>query len=108
LKIQRLTLETFRNHERTTIDCSPGVNLLLGDNGEGKTNVLEGISYLCLSKSFFAASDSVVTNVNSNGFGATGSFVSDNNVFYDVRVVFDKPQNQKTIVVNKTKIDKAS
>ena len=108
MKLQRLVLETFRNHEQTIIDCSSGVNIFLGDNGEGKTNILEGISYLCLSKSFYAANDTVVMNINRNGFTATGSFLSDGKIFYEVRVTFDKLQNQKKITVNKAKIDKAS
>ena len=68
MKLQHLVIETFRNHEKTIVDCSPGVNLFLGNNGEGKTNILEGISYLCLSKSFYAANDTVVMNVNNNAF----------------------------------------
>jgi DNA replication and repair protein RecF len=108
LKLQRLVLETFRNHKQTIVDCSSRVNIFLGDNGEGKTNILEGISYLCLSKSFFAANDTVVMNINNNGFVVTGSFLSDSNIFYEVIVTFDKQQNQKSITVNKKKIDKAS
>ena len=108
MKLQRLVLETFRNHEHTVIDCSAGVNLFLGDNGEGKTNILEGISYLCLSKSFYAANDTVVMNFNKGGFVVTGGFHSDSNIFYETRVMFDKAQNQKTITVNKAKVDKAS
>ena len=108
MKLQRLALETFRNHEHTMVDCSPGVNLFLGDNGEGKTNILEGISYLCLSKSFYAANDTVVMNITKNGFVVTGGFLSDGKIFYEARVTFDKLQNQKTITVNKAKVDKAS
>ena len=108
MKLQRLVLESFRNHEQTVVDCSSGVNLFLGDNGEGKTNILEGISYLCLSKSFYAVNDTIVMNVKRNGFTTTGTFLSDSNIFYEVRVIFDKGQNQKLITVNKTKVDKAS
>ena len=108
MKLQRLALETFRNHEQSIVDCSPGVNLFLGDNGEGKTNILEGISYLCLSKSFYAANDTVVMNIHKNGFTVTGEFLSDGNIGYEARITFDKQQNQKSITVNKTKIDKAS
>ena len=70
--------------------------------------MLEGISYLCLSKSFYAANDTVVMNVEKNGFAVTGSFLSDGNIFYETKVTFDKQQNQKIITVNKAKIDKAS
>jgi DNA replication and repair protein RecF len=108
LKLQRLVFETFRNHQQTAIDCSLGVNLFLGDNGAGKTNILEGISYCCLSKSFFAANDTIVMNVDGNGFAVTGTFLSDGNIAYEVKVTFDKQQNQKNITVNKAKVDKAS
>jgi len=108
LKLQRLVLESFRNHKQTIVDCSLGVNLFLGDNGEGKTNILEGISYLCLSKSFFSVNDTIVMNIERNGFTASGTFLSDGNIFFEVRVMFDKQKNQKLITVNKTKIDKAS
>ena len=84
------------------------MNLFLGDNGEGKTNILEGISYLCLSKSFYAVNDTIVMNVNRKGFTTAGTFLSDSNISYEVRVIFDKSQNQKNITINKTKIDKAS
>ena len=108
MKLQRLVLESFRNHKQTIVDCSLGVNLFLGDNGEGKTNILEGISYLCLSKSFFSVNDTIVMNIERNGFTASGMFLSDGNIFFEVRVMFDKQKNQKLITVNKTKIDKAS
>ena len=108
MKLQRVVLESFRNHERTIVDCSSGVNLFLGDNGEGKTNILEGISYLCLSKSFYAVNDNVVMNIEKTGFTAMGTFLSDSKIGYEVRVMFDKLQNQKLITVNKAKLDKAS
>ncbi len=108
MKLQLIVLESFRNHEHTIVDCSLGLNLFLGGNGEGKTNILEGISYLCLSKSFYAASDTVVMNFNGKGFTTTGKFFSDRNIFFEVKVEFEKLQNQKTITVNKEKLDKAS
>jgi DNA replication and repair protein RecF len=108
LILQRLVLETFRNHEKTRIECSSGVNVFLGENGEGKTNILEGISYLCLARSFCATNDTVVMNVNGKSFTVTGNFLSDGKIVYEVRVSFDKLQNQKVITVNKEKIDRAS
>jgi DNA replication and repair protein RecF len=92
----------------TTIECSPGVNLFLGDNGEGKTNLLEGISYLCLSKSFYAVSDTAVLKIEQPGFTVSGSILSEIGVEYGIKVEFDKQQNQKSLSVNRVKIDKAS
>ena len=71
------------------VQCSPGVNLLLGDNGEGKTNILEGISYLCIAKSFFAANDAIVMKIGERGFKASGTLMSDGGTEYDLRVDYD-------------------
>jgi DNA replication and repair protein RecF len=44
--VKHLTLSHFRNHISTEIELEPGVNLLVGPNGQGKTNVVEAIEYL--------------------------------------------------------------
>ena len=62
------------------------MNFILGDNGEGKTNILEGISYICLSRSFFAANDEIVVKVGESGFNATGSVLSDGDIEYEIRL----------------------
>ena len=46
MAIDRLTLTQFRNHAATRLDGTGKVNLLFGENGAGKTNVLEAISLL--------------------------------------------------------------
>lgn len=46
MHITRLRLTTFRNHAATDLRFSPGVNVLLGENGQGKTNVVEAINLL--------------------------------------------------------------
>lgn len=50
--LAHLRLFNFRNYDRCDIDFSPGINFLLGENGQGKTNVLEAVYYLALLRSF--------------------------------------------------------
>ena len=52
MPIQSLQITQFRNVLSATIECSPRFNLFYGDNGAGKTSMLEAIYYLSLSKSF--------------------------------------------------------
>ena len=45
-------LRNFRNYEELNLSFDPGVNLIVGDNAQGKTNLLEAIAYLGSGKSF--------------------------------------------------------
>ena len=47
-----LSLSGFRNYEELEFTAEPGVNLIVGDNAQGKTNLLEAIVYLGSGKSF--------------------------------------------------------
>ena len=44
--LTRLTLTDFRNHAAALIACGPGLVILTGENGAGKTNILEAVSLL--------------------------------------------------------------
>lgn len=50
--LSRLRLYQFRNYARAEAQFEPGVNLIVGENGQGKTNLLEAIFYLSLLRSF--------------------------------------------------------
>ena len=54
MNLQELSLRSFRNYEQIHLEFEPGVNLIVGDNAQGKTNLLEAISYLGSGKSFRA------------------------------------------------------
>ena len=52
MQLNELYLRGFRNYEEATARFVPGVNLLVGDNANGKTNLLEAIVYLSAGSSF--------------------------------------------------------
>ncbi len=54
MNLRSIALRSFRNYEALFLDFDPGVNLIVGDNAQGKTNLLEAISYLGSGKSFRA------------------------------------------------------
>ena len=54
MKLNNIRLENFRNYGNVTAEFDGGVNLLVGDNAQGKTNMLEAIAFLGSGKSFRA------------------------------------------------------
>ena len=50
MKIKRLKLTNFRNYLNLEIELNPNINIFIGNNGEGKTNILESIYVLSLTK----------------------------------------------------------
>ena len=54
MKLNELQLRSFRNYRDLSLDFDPGVNLIIGDNAQGKTNLLEAIAFLGSGRSFRA------------------------------------------------------
>ncbi|MCE5039046.1 DNA replication/repair protein RecF [Staphylococcus auricularis] len=57
MKLTSLQLEDYRNFESIHLDCHPEVNILIGENAQGKTNLLESIYTLALAKSHRTSND---------------------------------------------------
>ena len=54
MNLNKLQLRNFRNYEELDLEFDPGVNLIVGNNAQGKTNLLEAIGYIGSGKSFRA------------------------------------------------------
>ena len=52
MRLDHITLRGWRNYEDLSLHFDPGVNLIVGDNAQGKTNLLEAVVYLGSGKSF--------------------------------------------------------
>lgn len=55
--IERLQLTNYRNYEKLTLDFSPEINVFIGENAQGKTNVMESIYVLAMAKSHRTSND---------------------------------------------------
>lgn len=106
--LEELSLRDFRNHGRTTVRFVEGRNLLVGQNGEGKTNVLEGIAYLCLGRSFYAANDTLLTKIGSPGFRASGLLKADGGVIYRVEMSHDESSGIRELRIGGADLKKRS
>ncbi len=72
--LKQLTLFNFKNYEEEDLSFLPGVNALTGDNGAGKTNLLDAIHYLSLCKSYFNPIDSQQIKKGFDWFMVQGAF----------------------------------
>lgn len=71
MAIDRITLTRFRNHDASRLDGSGKLNLLVGENGAGKTNVLEAISLLAPGRGLRRAPLVDMAEGGSGGFAVT-------------------------------------
>lgn len=62
--IKNIKLKNFRNYENLDFVLNNRLNIIIGNNAQGKTNILESIYFLSLTKSFFAVNDKVVIKKN--------------------------------------------
>lgn len=72
--LKSLELLQFKNHEKTKLEFSPQINCIVGLNGSGKTNILDAIHYLSLTKSAVQSSDSLNVQHDKDFFAIKGQF----------------------------------
>jgi len=98
--LTELHLRNFRNHADTELKPGQGVSALLGKNGQGKTNILEAIAYLGLTKSFTASGDAHVLKIGGEAFEIDAVVVADSGVSHRMHVEYRRDTGQKDILVD--------
>ena len=76
MQLNNIALRDFRNYERLDLSFDPGVNLIVGNNAQGKTNLLEAISYLGSGKSFRAIKSGEMVRFGADFADCEGSVYS--------------------------------
>lgn len=100
MHVQSVHLKNFRNHQDTRLEFGHGINALVGNNGQGKTNVLEAISYLSLTKSFFSASDETTLQLGKDRFEIEGTILTSQGGEHRVRCLYTHPSREKLFTIN--------
>ncbi len=104
--IKSLELNNYRNYENVQIDFDKGVNILYGDNAQGKTNVLESI-YLCsTTKSHRGSKDKEIVRFG-NQEGHIRCLFDKNEVDYQIDIHL-RTDKSKGIAINGMKLKKAA
>jgi len=105
--VKRLKLKQFRNHADTDIIPAPHVNLITGPNGSGKTNLIDALHYLCMSRSFVSTSDQYVVMHDETFFMIEGDFKGNIRSDFSVGCSYSKGEGKK-IFVNGSPLDRLS
>ncbi len=75
MHLQNISLINFKNYSQVELEFSARINCFVGNNGVGKTNILDAIHYLSLSKSFFNSIDSQNIKYDEDFFVIQGAFL---------------------------------
>lgn len=103
--LKSLKLNYFRNYNRGVFEFNDNLNIILGNNGTGKTTLLEAIHCLSLTKSFRTHKNSDVIKYNCNYFQIFGIFT--NSKKEEINVNFNYSNNDgKALFINRIKIEK--
>ena len=76
--LEKIVISDFRNIQLQELEFSPNVNCISGNNGEGKTNLLDAIYYLSMTKSAFASSDRFNFRHGTEEFSIAGTYHMEN------------------------------
>lgn len=88
--LKRLSLINFKNIRQADIDLSERFNCFVGDNGAGKTNVLDAVYYLSMSKSAFTMTDGQSVSHGEDFFVAEGAYVAESERQESVNCTFSR------------------
>ncbi|MEY4367078.1 MAG: hypothetical protein RLZ28_493 [Actinomycetota bacterium] len=102
--LKHLSLNTFRNYDTQEVAFEPGINLLVGANGQGKTNLVEAIRYLSTLKSHRVAGYlPLIKNTSSTALVRATAVVDGREALLEVELNRDGPNRGR---VNRSELQK--
>jgi DNA replication and repair protein RecF len=104
--LKQITLNNFKNHLEIKSLFSEHCNCILGENGSGKTSLIDSIYFLSLTKSSLSNQEALCINHNQEYFMICGEFVKNEK---DEEVICSLQRGQrKTILIDKKAIERIS
>lgn len=87
--LKEITLRSFRNYEELTLQFSPGINVFLGENAQGKTNLMEAIYALSMARSPRTSNEKEMIQWEEDGAHISGQ-IEKKNAHYPLELTFSK------------------
>ena len=66
MELLSIKIDHFKNHSRTRLKLLPSINIFTGNNGSGKTNLLDAIHMLCFGRSYFSSRESHIKQIGAD------------------------------------------
>src|SRR5438445_3970057 len=101
---ERLRLVNFRNYRDVVLSFSPRVNVFIGENGRGKTNLLEAMYMISQGDSFRYSDNSTLINSN-NQEALIQALISQNGLHYKLKMGLSK--SRKVLTLNEKRVNSA-
>lgn len=105
--LKTLRIVNYRNYREQDFEFSNHFNFIHGDNGHGKTNILEAISFITFAKSFIGSSEADCLKTGETFFTIKGELISDSDSISDVMMTYEQ-EKKRSYTVNKDKIQSIS
>jgi len=105
MKLDFISLKNFRNYSATKMNLNPRINIFLGDNGQGKTNLLEAVWTLMNGQTFRNSKSRDLIKFNENSLEISGE-ISDK--FHTNQIKFAILDDKKKLELNGKKINSRS
>ncbi|HUR64889.1 MAG TPA: DNA replication and repair protein RecF [Chitinophagaceae bacterium] len=106
LRLQHISLVQFKNYSNRSFEFGERITGICGNNGAGKTNLLDAIHYLCFTRSYFSRLDGVNVQHGNNGFRIEGDLVLQDKPEKAVCIL--RETGRKEFLVNDAAYDKFS
>ena len=85
MNLKHLSILNYKNIAESELDFSPGLNCIIGCNGEGKTNLLDSIRFLSLCKSLGVTQDSLCIRHGQDFFMLKGTYECEDNTIEEIQ-----------------------
>lgn len=90
--LENIKISSFRNYKSQEVTFSPILNIIEGNNAQGKTNLLEAIYYLSVNRSFRTSRDQELVNYGTEYFRVKGKFI-DNDFSNEIDIFYSQKES---------------
>ncbi len=99
MNVNELYIKNLRNHINSEYKFEEGINFIYGNNGVGKTTILEAISICSISHSFVHCSDMMLVNKNASEYHISSNYTNELGIKSKISISYTN-KTQKNIILN--------